>query len=144
MAGRRLVAEDATKVGAFFLGVLVDGLLFSGFNVGVDPPADALVSTAELTAVLPDEAASLSRESSSASDSFGDTNRVLGRGPDAEGPLAFFRIGCGGGGLEDEAGTGFGESPSLDDALPPSLTRALGCWPVGVPTMRALSKSYAS
>lgn len=32
----------------------------------------------------------------------GDANRAVGRGPDAEGPLDFFRIGCGGGGLEDD------------------------------------------
>lgn len=32
----------------------------------------------------------------------GDANRAVGRGPDAEGPLDFFRMGCDGGGLEDD------------------------------------------
>lgn len=27
-------------------------------------------------------------------------NRAVGRGPEEEGPLAFFKIGCGGGGLD--------------------------------------------
>lgn len=31
---------------------------------------------------------------SSTSDPGGDTNRAVGRGPEAEGPLGFFRIGC--------------------------------------------------
>lgn len=32
----------------------------------------------------------------------GDAKRAVGRGPDEEGPLDFFKIGWGGGGLEDE------------------------------------------
>lgn len=38
----------------------------------------------------------------------GDAKRAVGRGPDEEGPLDFFKIGWGGGGLEDE-----GVSPLL-------------------------------
>jgi hypothetical protein len=38
----------------------------------------------------------------------GDANRAVGRGPDEDGPLDFFKIGCGGGGLEDD-----GVSPFL-------------------------------
>lgn len=48
--------------------------------------------------VLPDEGIS-SSFSASSSDACGDTNRAVGRGPVVEGPLGFFKIGWGGGGL---------------------------------------------
>lgn len=46
----------------------------------------------------------------------GEANRAVGRGPDAEGPLDFFRMGCDGGGLVDD-----GVSPFLlSDGTDPS------------------------
>lgn len=53
-----------------------------------------------VAATLPDDESS-SLETSS-SESCGETNLAVGRGPDVEGPLDFFRIGCGGGGLDDD------------------------------------------
>lgn len=53
-----------------------------------------------VAAVLPEDV-SLSLDASS-SESCGETNLAVGRGPDVEGPRDFFRIGCGGGGLEDD------------------------------------------
>lgn len=50
-------------------------------------------------AVLPDEGMSLSLLPSS-SDSGGETNRAVGFGPPVSGLLAFFRIGCDGGGFD--------------------------------------------
>lgn len=43
--------------------------------------------------MLPDEARSPSLLSSS--DPGGETNRAVGRGPEFEGPLGFFKMGCG-------------------------------------------------
>lgn len=51
-------------------------------------------------AVLPDEVSSSFGVSSS--ESWGETNLAVGRGPDVEGPLDFFSMGCGGGGLEED------------------------------------------
>jgi hypothetical protein len=48
-----------------------------------------------VAAVLPEEGIS-----SSSADSWGDTKRAVGRGPDDDGPRAFFRIGWVGGGFE--------------------------------------------
>lgn len=81
--------------------------------------------------VLPDETISESLPSSCSSsfaDSCGETNRAVGRGPEDDGPLDFFKMGWAGGGLEaledmlfspllsfaeDEAlGTGIGEGSS--------------------------------
>ncbi len=45
--------------------------------------------------------------SSSTPDSGGDTNRAVGRGPEAEGPLGLFRMGRGGL-VKDVVGLGFG------------------------------------
>jgi hypothetical protein len=53
----------------------------------------------EDTAVLPEDTSS---SLTSSSEPAGDTKRAVGRGPEAEGPLDFFRIGCRGGGLEEE------------------------------------------
>lgn len=53
------------------------------------------------TAVLPDDTAPSSLPLSSP-ESGGDTNRAVGRGPEEDGPLVFFRIGWSGGGLDDE------------------------------------------
>ena len=53
-----------------------------------------------VAAVLPEDV-SLSLAASS-SESCGETNLAVGRGPDVEGPRDFFRIGCGGGGREDD------------------------------------------
>jgi hypothetical protein len=48
-----------------------------------------------VAAVLPEEGIS-----SSSADSWGDTKRAVGRGPDDDGPRAFFRIGWAGGGFD--------------------------------------------
>jgi hypothetical protein len=48
-----------------------------------------------VAAVLPEEGIS-----SSSADSWGDTKRAVGRGPDDDGPRAFFKIGWVGGGFE--------------------------------------------
>lgn len=53
------------------------------------------------TEVVLDDAASPSFPVSSP-EAGGEANRAVGRGPDEDGPLDFFRIGCGGGGLEEE------------------------------------------
>jgi hypothetical protein len=45
---------------------------------------------------------SSSAETASSYEAGGDANRAVGRGPEAEGPLDFFRMECGGGGLDDE------------------------------------------
>lgn len=50
-------------------------------------------------AVLPDERPSLSLLPSSP-DSGGDTNRAVGFGPPVSGLLAFFKMGCDGGGFD--------------------------------------------
>ena len=54
-------------------------------------------------AVLADTASST--EIASSYEAGGDANRAVGRGPDVEGPLDFFRMECGGGWFEDD---GFG------------------------------------
>lgn len=83
--GRRLAAPVATT------NLFPCTFFFGGEAVG------SRISSAGVT-VLPDEAVSLSLSSSS-SDGWGETKRAVGRGPDDEGPLGFFRIGCGGGGF---------------------------------------------
>jgi hypothetical protein len=77
-------------------------------NFLVDPVAFFLAgegaglrNSRPVAAVLPDDTIWLSGSSSSA-DSGGDTNRAVGLGPDDEGPLAFFRMGCEGRGFEAE------------------------------------------
>jgi len=85
--GLRLLAE---VVATNFLDVCA--VFFSDFAAGGGGGCGCLSDTA----VLPDEAAPSSPESG------GDTNRAVGRGPDDEGPLVFFRIGCKGGGLDEE------------------------------------------
>ena len=101
-------------------------------------------------AVLLDELSSLGRDSSS--ESGGEANRAVGRGPVLESPLDFFRIGCGGGGrLEDAesslivgvpttilgSGTAFGRSSARISSshsllLLGSLTRGSGSATAGV------------
>ena len=101
IAGLRLDAADATIVGPFFLGGPVVGVFF------LDSLVEELVGTfsspPEATVVLLDEVTSLSLlPTSSASEPSGDTNRAVGRGPEAEGPLGFFRMGFPGGFLVEE------------------------------------------
>lgn len=43
----------------------------------------------------------------SSADSWGDINLAVGFGPEADGPLDFFSIGCAGGGLDEEDERGF-------------------------------------
>ena len=57
-----------------------------------DPAAADFVSRTWFSVVLADESPSLAFFSSS-SDSGGDAKRAVGRGPAAEGPLGFLRIG---------------------------------------------------
>lgn len=84
--GRRLVAavEVATNV-----LIAVGGFFFEAI-IAISSP---------VVAVLPEDGNSLSL-SSSLADSCGETKRAVGRGPDEDGPLDFFNMGCGGGGLE--------------------------------------------
>ena len=51
-------------------------------------------------ATVPADTAS-STEMASSYEAGGDAKRAVGRGPDADGPLDFFRMDCGGGGFED-------------------------------------------
>ena len=51
-------------------------------------------------AVLADTASST--EIASSYEAGGDAKRAVGRGPDVEGPLDFFRMDCGGGGFEED------------------------------------------
>ena len=84
--GRRLVAFEATNrfqpPGTFFLA------------------GDCTVRLSVPVAVVLVEDWSSMSSSSSTADSCGDRNLAVGRGPDAEGPLAFFRIGWEGGGFD--------------------------------------------
>lgn len=91
-AGKVFTAGEATK-GATACFFLADG----GSGGGGIPEA--------ITAVLAD--ASSSTEMASSYKARGDANRAVGRGPDAEGPLDFFRMECVGCGLEDEGGGPF-------------------------------------
>jgi hypothetical protein len=82
--------------GAF--GVGVSGAFVDSSSACVSGIGGGGIS--EETAVLPEDTSpSLI---SSSSEPAGDTKRAVGRGPEAEGPLDFFRIGCRGGGLEEE------------------------------------------
>lgn len=58
------------------------------------------------TAVLPEVTPSVFA-SSLPSEAGGDANRAVGRVPEVEGPLPFFRIGCGGAGRDDDGVGGF-------------------------------------
>lgn len=58
------------------------------------------ISEAVIDAVLVDTASPSWMASSP--EAGGEANRAVGRGPDEDGPLDFLRIGCGGGGLEEE------------------------------------------
>lgn len=89
MPGLRLEAVEATKV-VFFFGVVLVAFFLSSLAVEL---VETFESPLWFTAVLPDEARSASLLSSS--DPEGETNRVLGRGPEFEGPLGFFKMGCG-------------------------------------------------
>ena len=100
ISGRRFDAdEEATNFfvvpGDFFLSALAGERL------------DVCFISSPVVAVLPDDPSSLSLVASStacsifsSSESWGDTNRAVGRGPDAVGPLDFFKMGCRGGGLD--------------------------------------------
>lgn len=87
-----MLAAEATKR---FVGV--EGFFL--FDFAGDAAAATRISN---PLVLPEDVPSLVLKSSSA-DSCGDTNRAVGRGPDFESPLDFFKIGCGGGGRDEEA-----------------------------------------
>jgi hypothetical protein len=117
MAGRRLDADEATKAADFFLGVPpVD---FLGFSFALDPLESCFKSVTALVGVLSEVANSLSPISSSPSDLGGDANLAVGRGPDVEGPLGFFRIGCAGGGLDEDDGIGLIDPLSLGSSASP-------------------------
>lgn len=119
IAGRRLEDEDATKAPVFFLDkplVIFLCLSFAARLACFD--WDAAVPWA-----LADESASLSFVSSSTSDPGGETKRAVGRGPDVEGPLGFFRIGWDGGGLEEDEGMVFGTCIFPDRSSPSEFWR---------------------
>lgn len=96
-------ATGVTKAGV----VAASGISsrFAGDGRGGGGISDAVI------AVLPEDTSpSLI---SSSSEPGGETNRAVGRGPDAEGPRDFFSIGWGGGGLEDD---GVGDlTPPFDE-----------------------------
>lgn len=93
IAGLLLEAVEATNPAVFFFGVVWVVFLLSSLAVEL---VERLESPLLFTAVLPDEAGSLSLLSlASPSDPGGDTNRAVGRGPEFEGPLGFFKMGCG-------------------------------------------------
>lgn len=64
----------------------------------------------------PDGTSSSAFPSPSPSDPWGDTNRAVGRGPEFDGPLGFFKIGCDGGGLDEEGVKLFDDCEMLDIA----------------------------
>lgn len=111
IAGRRLEAVDATKAPAFFFGAVAGGFLRSSLVVEIP---GALASAPFGGAACPSPG-----DGSSSSDSGGETKRAVGRGPDVEGPLGFFKMGCEGGGLLDEGWYGF--AASVPVASPSSL-----------------------
>lgn len=94
------------------LACLLAALVAVNFRcVGVDflPPLTGDFTVARrisrpFVAMLPDDVSS--SFTSSSSDTWGDMNRAVGRGPEVEGPLDFLRIGCGGGGLKEEDNMG--------------------------------------
>jgi hypothetical protein len=93
--GLRFAAEVATT--NFLVGV--PPRLFEDLPGGV---VEVLVARSRCAAaVLLDELSSSGRDSSS--ESGGEANRAVGRGPVLESPLDFFKMGCGGGGRLDEA-----------------------------------------
>lgn len=96
IAGLLLDAEEATKVVGFFLFFIIGPLLLSSRIVEVLESLELTLSAAasRFKTVLDSVSVSVAI-SSSASESGGDANRAVGRGPEAEGPLGFFRIGCG-------------------------------------------------
>ncbi len=85
-------------------------------------PAEGVVFLSALSAVgrggggISDVALSDDTTSFAASspDSGGRSKRAVGRDPDAEGPLGFFKIGCGGGGREDDGVGCFGTTLSVE------------------------------
>lgn len=85
-------------------------------------PAEGVVFLSALSAVgrggggISDVALSDDTTSFAASspDSGGRSNRAVGRDPDAEGPLGFFKIGCDGGGREDDGVGCFGTTLSIE------------------------------
>lgn len=70
-------------------------------------------SISEEVAAVPVETPLLAKAATS-TDPGGDTKRAVGRGPDAEGPLDFFKMGWGGGGLEEEGVSDFIPSARLN------------------------------
>ena len=84
------------------------------------------------TAVLPDEPSSSFLASSS--DAWGDMKRAVGRGPEADGPLGFFRMECVGGGFADDEVLSFfggGDASASPSSLPscsPCRSRPLACF----------------
>ena len=107
IAGLRLEPADATNVGPFFLGGPPVVPFFFDSLVDVLPEAFG-APLAEVMVVLVEEATSLSLlPTSSVSVPGGDTNRAVGRGPEDEGPLGFFRIGFPGGFLLEDGSTTF-------------------------------------
>lgn len=84
-----------------FNACLPAGDAFSGADTALAAGGDSvdIAISKPVIAVLPDEGMSLSLPPSS-SDSGGDANRAVGFGPEDNGFLDFFKIGCDGGGFE--------------------------------------------
>lgn len=105
IAGRRLEVDE-----------LATNFLLPGATTFFSTLGGTTRISAPPVAVLPDDTSWPSLLASS-SDPRGEMNRAVGRGPDAEGPLGFFNIEAGGGGLEDDGvcpvrGCGDGDSSS--------------------------------
>lgn len=102
--GTSLEPESPEDCELFFLGstglllaAAVDATNFLPWDFFFDGDATGCRISNPGVTVLADEGA-LSFSPSS-SDGCGDTKRAVGRAPDVEGPLGFFKIGCDGGGL---------------------------------------------
>jgi hypothetical protein len=91
IVGLRLDDVEATNVVAFFFDLLPCPFLFSSFVLEL---AESLELTLGAVAVVEVVVPLSLAPSSSTSDPVGDANRAVGRGPEAEGPLGFFRMGC--------------------------------------------------
>lgn len=91
IVGGLAAGPGATVGGAIFVDFGVEGACDSGWGTTFRVRGGGGISPA----LLPSDTSSAPGRAPS-------TKRVVGRGPDDDGPLDFLRIGCGGGGLEED------------------------------------------
>lgn len=84
IVGLRLDDVDATNVVVFFFNLLACFLFLP--SVVLELPGS--------WELVPLPLSPSSSNSDPAGEACGETNRAVGRGPEAEGPLGFFRMGC--------------------------------------------------